>query len=328
MNHRVTRRTFTLLACGAGALSTARGATVWRIATGYPLENFHTANLIAMAKDVELATQGQLHIDVYPKNSLYALNAIQSAVQDGKVEAGEVIMSSLVADLPIAGADSVPFITDSYADALRLWRIQRPLIEKAFASRGLEVLYAVPWPPQGLYSTRPLGGLGDMRGMRMRTFNANTAKIATLMGTEAVDVPATELNKALADGRIDCMMTSAVTGVESRAWQSMHYFYEINAFFPKNIVFANKKAWDAIGAPLREALKNASAAAELRGWSNSASVAAQSLEELKRSGMKIESPSYLFGRDVKRLGERFSLDWVKQVGVSANDVFIPYFDKR
>jgi hypothetical protein len=55
--------------------------------------------------------QGQLRIEVHPKNSLFALNAIRAAVQDGKAEAGEAIMSSLVADVPIAGADSVPFIT-------------------------------------------------------------------------------------------------------------------------------------------------------------------------------------------------------------------------
>ena len=328
----ITRRTFALLVGSAGALSSAAsaapGATVWRLATGYPSENFHTANLLAMAKEVGLATAGQLRIEIHAGNSLFALNAIRAAVQDGKIEAGEAIMSSLAADVPLAGADSVPFITSSYADAQRLWRIQRPLIEQAFAERGLRVLYAVAWPPQGLYSTKPLGAMSDLRGMRMRAYNATTARIATLMGAVPVDVPATELDKALADGRIDCMMTSAVTGVESRVWQSMRFFYEINAWFPKNLVFVNDKAWSALEAPSRDALKAAAAAAELRGWANSAAAAARSMDELRRNGMKIEQVSFLFSRDLQRLGEHFSLDWVKQVGVAANGVFIPYFDKR
>lgn len=335
MNHpAVTRRSFTLLACGAGALSVlsrasaAPGAAVWRLATGYPAENFHTVNLLAMAKEVELATQGQLRIEVHPKNTLFALNAIRAAVQDGKVEAGEAIMSSLVADVPVAGADSVPFITHSYADAMRLWRIQRPLVERAFAQRGLRVLYAVAWPPQGLYANRPLAGMADLRGLRMRAYNATTARIATLMGAVPVDVPATELDRALADGRIDCMMTSAVTGVESRVWQSMRFFYDINAWFPKNLVFANGKAWDALAAASRDALTTASAAAESRGWAASATAAARSMDELRRNGVKTEPVPYLFSRDLQRLGEHFSLDWVKQVGASANEIFIPYFDKR
>lgn len=311
MNHApvISRRSFTLLACGAGAMSAlsalspasaAPGATVWRLATGYPAENFHTVNLLAMAQEVELATQGQLRIEVHPKNTLVALNAIRAAVQDGKVEAGEAIMSSLVADVPMAGADSVPFITHGYADAMRLWRIQRPLIERAFAQRGL----------------------------RMRAYNATTARIATLMGAVPVDVPATELDRALADGRIDCMMTSAVTGVESRVWQSMRFFYDIDAWFPKNLVFANGRAWEALPAASRAALTAASTAAESRGWAASAAAAARAMDELRRNGVKTEPVPYLFSRDLQRLGEHFSLDWVKQAGVGANEVFVPYFDKH
>lgn len=328
MNHSLSRRNFALLACSAGLLPSSHAATVWRLATGYPAENFHTLNLVEMTKEVERATQGQLRIEVHPKNSLVGLNAIRAAVQEGKIEAGETIMSSLIAEFPIAGADSVPFITESYADALRLWRIQRPLIERDMAQRGLQVLYAVPWPPQGLYSNRPLAGMADLRGMRMRAYNETTARIATLMGATPVDVPATGLDKALAEGRIDCMITSAVTGAESRVWQSMRYFYEINAWFPKNIVFANAKAMGALDARTREVLQSTSARFELQGWVESANAASKSKDELKRNGMQIESAPYLFARDLKRLGERFSLDWVKQVGAQANEIFIPYFGKH
>ncbi|WP_432728324.1 TRAP transporter substrate-binding protein [Variovorax sp. W6] len=327
----ITRRGFAWLACGAGVLPPAAWsaqAVVWRLATGYPAENFHTANLLAMAKDVEAATGGQLRIEVHPGNTLFALNAIRAAVQEGKVEAGEAIMSSLAADVPLAGADSVPFITRSYADAQLLWGIQRPLIEQAFAQRGMRVLYAVAWPPQGLYSNRPLGGAGDLRGMRMRAYNDTTVRIATLMGAVPVDVPATGLDKALAEGRIDCMMTSAVTGVESRVWQSMRYFYEINAWFPKNLVFVNAKAWDELAPSSRNSLAAACAVAETRGWARSAEAAARSADELRRNGMKVEPVPFLLGRDLQRLGENFSLNWVKQVGTAANGIFIPYFEKR
>lgn len=330
----VTRRAFGSLACGAAVGSvvpsafSAPGTTAWRLATGYPAENFHTLNLVAMARDVEAATGGRLRIEVRPGGSMFALNAIRAAVQDGKAESGEAIMSSMVADVPIAGADSVPFITQSYDDAQRLWRIQRPLVERAFAQRGLRVLHAVAWPPQGLYANRPLGGMADLRGLRMRAYNATTARIATLVGAVPVDVPATGLDKALAEGRIDCMLTSAVTGVESRVWQSMRFFYDINAWFPKNLVFANAQAWEALAPPLRDALATASAAAESRGWAASAAAAARSMDELRRNGVRVEPVPYLFSRDLRRLGEHFSLDWIKQVGVDANAIFIPYFDRH
>jgi hypothetical protein len=57
---------------------------------------------------VEQATSGQLRIDVHPNNTLFKLNDIRQAVQDGKVQAGETIMTSMVKDIPIAGADAIP----------------------------------------------------------------------------------------------------------------------------------------------------------------------------------------------------------------------------
>src|SRR5437870_3487144 len=117
-----------LVAAGA-----THAQTSWKLATGYRAETFHTQNLQQFAQEVDAATQGRLKIEVHPNNSLVKLAEIRQAVQDGKVEAGETIMTSLVKDMPLAGADSIPFVVTSYADAQRLWQLQRPLIDKHFA---------------------------------------------------------------------------------------------------------------------------------------------------------------------------------------------------
>ena len=50
-----------------------------------------------------------------------------------------------------------------------------------------------------------------------------------------------------------------------------------------------------------------------------------SVDELRRNGMKIEKVPLELGHEIKRLGERFSLEWVRQVGAEANAIFVPYF---
>ncbi|MEO8805683.1 MAG: TRAP transporter substrate-binding protein [Burkholderiaceae bacterium] len=322
------RRHFSALILGSGWAGRSAAAAPWRLASGYRAESFHTANLMAMAREVDAAVPGELHIEIHPNNTLAKLNDIRAAVESGKIEAGETIMSSLVREMPIAGADSVPFITSSYADARRMWRHQRPLIERRCSERGLQVLYAVPWPPQGLYSTRPITGVSDLKGSRMRTYNATTTRIAALVGAQPVDVPMVEVGKALAEGRIDSMITSAVTGVENQVWSHVRYYYEINAWFPKNIVLANAGAMKALSATARNALLKAGAAAEARGWAASEAAAAASLEELRKNGMKVERVPRDFSIEIKRLGERFSLEWIRQVGAEANDIFIPYFTQQ
>jgi len=70
--------------------------TTWKLATGYRAESFHTQNIMQFSRDVEQATRGKLVIQVHPNNTLAKLNDIRQAVADGKAQAGETIMTSLV----------------------------------------------------------------------------------------------------------------------------------------------------------------------------------------------------------------------------------------
>lgn len=312
-----------LLAAGA-----AHAQTNWKLATGYRAESFHTQNIYKFAQDVEQASGGQLKIEVHPNNTMVKLNDIRQAVQEGRAQAGETIMTSMVKDMPIAGADAIPFVVSSYEDARRMWALQRPLIDKHFAERGLKALYAVPWPPQGLYASAPVRGAADFKGTRMRTYNQSTVRIAEMLGATPVDVPMVEVNKALASGRMDNMITSAVTGVENQVWGQIKHYYEINAWFPKNIVFINLKAFEALKPPVQQAVLKAAQDAETRGWAMSQEVAAGSTNELRAKGMKVDRIPPEFETELRRMGEKFSREWVRSVGNEANSIFVPYYIQR
>ena len=319
----------TLMLMAALALAPmAHAQTQWKLATGYRAESFHTRNLVQFAKEVERASSGALRIEVHPNNALFKLAEIPAAVEAGKAQAGETIMTSLVRDVPIAGADSVPFVVRTYADARRIWDLQRPLIEAHFATRGVKALYALPWPPQGLFSIAPVRAASDFRGTRMRTYNPATVRIAELLNAAPVDVPMVEVNKALSGGKLDSMITSALTGVENQVWGQIKHYYPINAWFPKNIVFVNQQAFDALPAPVRQAVVKAAADAEARGWAMSEAISEESVAELQRKGIKVDRASAELDTELKRLGERFSREWVQSVGNDANKIFIPFYFQR
>ena len=303
----------------------ASTATNWKLATGYRVESFHTQNIAQFAREVGTASGGQLTIEVFPNSTLAKLADISQAVRDGKAQAGETIMTSMVKDIPIAGADSVPFVVSSYSDAQRLWKLQRPGIEKHFAERGIKLLYAVPWPPQGLHSSKPIRSLADFKGTQMRTYNATTQRIAELLGAKPVDVPMVEVGKALGEGRMDNMITSALTGVENKVWGNIKHYYEINAWFPKNVVFVNTKAFDVLKPDTRAAVLKAASDAETRGWAASQSLALSATEELRANGVKIERIPPDVDTEIKRMGEKFSREWVRSVGTEANSIFVPYY---
>ena len=121
------------------------------------------------------------------------------------------------------------------------------------------------------------------------------------------------------------MITSAVTGVDNKVWSSIKHYYEINAWFPKNVVFVNTKELGALKPDIRKAVVKAADEAETRGWEASQQQALSATEELRRNGVKIERIPGELDHEIKRLGERFSREWVRSVGNEANDIFIPYY---
>jgi TRAP-type C4-dicarboxylate transport system substrate-binding protein len=206
-----------------------------------------------------------------------------------------------------------------------MWKFQRPRIERAFMQRGLKVLYAVPWPPQGLHSKRPITRLEDFKDTTMRTYNPATQRIAELLGAEGMDVPMVEVGKALREGRIDSMITSAVTGAENKVWGEIKHYYDIKAWFPKNIVYANAKSFAQLSKADQTVVSELAAQAQQRGWAMSQEAAFNATEELRVNGVKIERIPREIELTLKRLGEKFSREWVTNVGYEANAIFTPYY---
>jgi len=161
----------------------------------------------------------------------------------------------------------------------------------------------------------------------MRTYNAATVRIAQLTEAQPVNVPMAEVSQALTTGAIDAMITSAVTGVENRVWSRLKLYYEIKAWFPKNILMVSKAALDALPPRARGAVLEAARQAEPRGWAACEVAARESLEELRRQGMRVEAPTAQLRLDLRRLGERFSLEWLRDVGPEANAIFIPCYQQ-
>ena len=251
-------------------LCTAAAAqTKWDMPTPYAATNFHTENVTQFAADVDKATGGKLKIQVHPNASLFKAHEIKRAVQGGQAQIGEILLSGYSNEDPLFGVDSVPFLATSYADAAKLWKASRKAIEDRFAKQGMMVLYSVPWPPQGIYSSKPLNSVADMKGLKMRTYNPYTSRIAELAGAQPVTIQAAELAQAFATGAVNANITSGATGYDTKAWEVVKNYYDTQAWLPKNVVFVNKEAFDALDKPSQDAVMKAAADAEARGWKTS-----------------------------------------------------------
>ena len=309
-----------LAACACTFGGQALAQQKWDLPSGYPGSNFHTENLQQFAKDVEQATGGKLKITVHDGGSLFKANEIKRAVQGGQAQLGEIIISGFSNEHALFGLDSIPFLATGYADARKLWAVSRAPTEAVLARQGLKVLYSVAWPPQGIFSARPINGVADLKGVKWRAYNPNTSRIAQLVGAQPVTVQAAELTQALATGAVTAFMTSGATGYDSKVWEQVKYYYDVSAWLPKNLVIVSQKAFDALDKPAQQALMQAAEAAEARGWQVSADKNSWYLEQLRKNGMSVEPGSAALKAELKKIGETMVADWVRQTGAEGQAV--------
>jgi TRAP-type C4-dicarboxylate transport system substrate-binding protein len=305
---------FALTAIALAASASTFAQTKWDLPAAYPASNFHTENLMQFAADVDKATAGKLKITVHANASLFKANEIKRAVQGGQAQIGEVLLVNFENENPIYGADGIPFLASSYADSKKLYAAQKPALSKLLDAQGMKLMYTVAWPPQGIYSKKPLASVADLRGIKWRAYSPATAKIAELIGAQPVTIQAAELSQALATGVVESYMSSGSTGYDSKTYESIKYWYDTQAWLPKNAIIVNKKAFDALDAPTQAALTKAAADAEVRGWKLSEEKNDFYKKALTEKGMSIVTPPAKLVSDMKQVGTIMLADWQKKAG--------------
>ena len=289
-------------------------AQTWDMPTPYSDATFHTRNIAQFIEEVAAKSGGSLTIRLHSAGSLIRHPDIKNAVRGGQVPIGEFFLSLLANENPAFGIDSQPFLATTYEDAERLWAAQRPVVEQLLAQQGLTVLYAVPWPPQSLYTRRTINTVDDLRGIRMRTNNPTLERLASLAGAAPTQVEVPDIPQAFATGRVEAMITSPSTGADTKAWDYVNTYTDIQAWLPKNVIVVNTRAMDRLAPEVRQAVLDAAAAAEARGWEMSRAETAKQIEVLKANGMTVVEPSPELVAGLKAIGETMMEEWLRTAG--------------
>jgi TRAP-type C4-dicarboxylate transport system substrate-binding protein len=288
--------------------------------TAYPATNFQTVNAQEFSACVAKGTAGDINIVLHPNGALFKGNDIKRAVQTGQTQIGERLLSSHENENAIFGTDSIPFVATSYEASVKLYHAARPELDKTLEDQGLKLLYSVPWPPQGLYFKKDVASVEDMSGVKIRSYNKATARLAELTGMAPVSIEAAEISQAIAAGVINALVTSAVTGQDSKAWEQLSHFYQVQAWMPRNAVIINKGIWDGLSPEKQKVVSDCAAVAETSGLEKSKAANDKALATLKNNGMKVLAPSPVLVEQLNKIGSTMAEEWSARAGDSGNAV--------
>ena len=267
-----------------------------------------------LLRRVTEATGGELEVVTHPGGSLYKGGEIFRAIRTGQAPIGERLISALGNEDPIFEIDALPFLATSFEDARKLYKASKPAMDQVLDSKGLKLLYAVPWPPQGLYNVTPVSSAADMKGVKFRAYNAATSRLAELMGAVPTKIEAAEISQAFATGVAQSMVSSGSTGYDRKIWEHVKYWYDVQAWLPKNMVIVNKEAFADLDPATKGIVLGAAAMAEQAGWAKAQELSDWYKEQLAANGMVIEGPSDALRSDFEAIGQTMTDEWLDKAG--------------
>lgn len=317
-------KTIIAAAIAASGFATNALAEKWDMPTAYPDNSYMTENIRDWASAIGIATGGELEIVIHSGGSLFPGNEIKRSIQTGQVALGERIISAHANENAVFGVDSVPFLAPSFDESVKLWDAAGPVMDEILAEQNLVALFSVPWPAQGLYSKNKLETIEDMKGMKVRGYNAAILQMAELAGSQGVQIEYAELTQALSTGVADATVGSGSSGYEKKLWEVLKYYYELNMWLPRNVVMINKETWDALDPATQNTIRGISKMAEASGLARAKQLAGWYNSVMVENGMEVTSGSEALNAGFKKIGETMTAEWLEKAGEPGQRILDAY----
>ena len=165
-----------------------------------------------------------------------------------------------------------------------------------------------------------------MEGLKWRAYSPATARLGELVKAQPITIQAAELSQALATGKVNSFVSSGSTGVDTKVWEALKFFYDTQAWLPKNMVIVNKAAFDKLDKKDQGVVTAEAKKAEAAGWAECEKLTKGYLDTLAKNGMKVQPPNAKFKAELAAVGKTMTDEWIKSAG-AAGQAIVAAFKK-
>jgi TRAP-type C4-dicarboxylate transport system substrate-binding protein len=258
-----------------------------------PTHHITAVVLQGWANEVEKVTNGRVKLQMLPKHPS-APPGTFDAVRDGLVDVSFVTASytparhvlPLMAELPGAGDTAL-------ANSIAYSRIYWKHFHKVGEYKGVKQLGVFTHGPGQMFTKKPVKGIADVQGLKIRTGGGAAEQVAKALGASAFVKPVLEQATLFPGG-----MYSSAFGF-----------------------FMNEDKWNKLPKPDQEAIEKISgewiARHAGKSWDDADR---KGLDALQKSGVKIVNADAAFVAEVKKRSAPLIEDWItkaKAKGVDA-----------
>ena len=237
------------VAAAACAALAAQAQTKWDLPAAYPATNFHTVNLHAVRRRRRQGHRRQAEDHRARRTRRCSRRRRSSArCRAGRRRSARCCWSTSRTN----GRSSAPTACPSWPTATtrptKLWKAQKPMMDKKLGRAGHDGAVRRAVAAAGHLLEEADGQRRRPEGHQVARLQPGHRRIAELVGAQPVTVQAAEVSQALATGVVESCMSSGSTGADTKLYEHVKYWYDTQAWLPKNAVLVNKAAFDALDA--------------------------------------------------------------------------------
>jgi C4-dicarboxylate-binding protein DctP len=291
MNRRTLLAASALLAAPVALRSArAQAQATMRLSHQFPPSHHNARVIAAFAEDVKQRSGGQVEVQVFPAEQLARAGENFPGVARGAFEAAAAVNFQWGTTIPEMNAPTIPYLFTDFARIQRFpgsdaARYLEGLLERR-AVRNLMWLYTTR---MSIFtsSRRPIVGLEDFRGLKIRGLNALTDHALTAVGAAPSAMPGPEVPQALQSGVLDAGLTDVSAAVSRRFYEIQRFGTVAPYFSVISHVYVNPRWWNGLTAQQRGVIEAAARKAEQDQMQVTEETAAAAVTELRAKGMTI-----------------------------------------
>jgi len=313
---------FLLMAAGG-----ARAQVVtWGMANEYPATSIQGEADARFAREVTRRSRGRIEIaHQYDASSGFRSKEMVDAIGRGDLWIGNIYMGALGGLDPVFLLPSLPFLATTPEQGQALAAVARPAYERALARYNQILLFQSPWPAAGIWANRPVDSVEALRGLRVRTADANGVIAFRAAGAVPVAVSFADALPQLRSGQLDAVLSSGDGGAGQRLMETLRHFTAIEYAVTMSMVTINADAWRALDPARQQAVREAAEETEARQWEVMKTRVAANYARMRAAGVTLTTElSSDYRRTLRAAGQVAVDDWLRQMGPAGARILDAY----
>ena len=185
----------------------------------------------------------------------------------GAISFGTISLSQIASEDPEAAGADLAGLNPDIRSLRASIDAHLPVLREIYRTRyGLELLAVWTYPAQVVFCNKPIRGLADLRGRKVRVASAMHGDFVRGLGGVDVAIPYNGLMDAFRKGVTDCAITAAMSGYQLGLHQVTTHLDPVTVSWGPYVLLANHAAWTRLGPTVQRFIERELADLSGRLW--------------------------------------------------------------